>query len=217
MQKLWQKDAKQGKRKKRKNLTFKQRNSLQLNCPLSLTTYINKSFMKLNEYIDNDSYIFLKKYLNNSSPVGHEMEGQKIWLEYVKKYVKFFDSDSYGNTYGIINKDSKFKVVIEAHADEISWKVNYINENGLIYCLANGDIDHQIAPSMRVNIYGEKGILSFDITGKIMDDVLKTFVSGDLVNGICFDLYSGRSIRRLPGRIAFCDIITSPLSTILNM
>ena len=61
----------------------------QLNCPLSLTTYINKSFMKLNEYIDNDSYIFLEKYLNNSSPVGHEMEGQKIWLEYVKKYVKF--------------------------------------------------------------------------------------------------------------------------------
>ena len=95
--------------------------------------------MKLNEYIDNDSYIFLKKYLNNSSPVGHEMEGQKIWLEYVKKYVKFFDSDSYGNTYGIINKDSKFKVVIEAHADEISWFVNYSkgfkNANSRVFTL----------------------------------------------------------------------------------
>jgi putative aminopeptidase FrvX len=115
--------------------------------------------MKLNEYIDNDSYSFLKKYLNNSSPVGDEMEGQKIWLTYIKKYVNFCHSDSYGNSYGIINKDSRFKVVIEAHADEISWKVNYINENGLIYCKANGDIDHQIAPSMRVNIYGKKGIV----------------------------------------------------------
>lgn len=115
--------------------------------------------MKLNEYIDSDSYNFLKKYINNSSPVGHEMEGQNIWSNYIKKYVDYCDTDTYGNTYGIINKDSKFKVVIEAHADEISWKVNYINENGLIYCKANGDIDHQIAPSMRVNIYGHKGIV----------------------------------------------------------
>lgn len=115
--------------------------------------------MKLNEYIDSESYNFLKKYINNSSPVGHEMEGQNIWSNYIKKYVDYCDTDTYGNTYGIINKDSKFKVVIEAHADEISWKVNYINENGLIYCKANGDIDHQIAPSMRVNIYGHKGIV----------------------------------------------------------
>jgi putative aminopeptidase FrvX len=27
----------------------------------------------------------------------------------------------------------KFKVVIEAHADEISWFVNYISTEGLIY------------------------------------------------------------------------------------
>ena len=48
------------------------------------------------------------------------------------------NSDSYGNTYGIINKDSKFKVVIEAHADEISWFVNYIDENGYLFLRRNG-------------------------------------------------------------------------------
>jgi putative aminopeptidase FrvX len=47
--------------------------------------------------------------------------------------------------------------VIEAHADEISWFVNYINDQGLIYLKRNGGVDHQIAPSMRVWIHGKKG------------------------------------------------------------
>jgi putative aminopeptidase FrvX len=50
-----------------------------------------------------------------------------------------------------------FKVVIEAHADEISWFVNYINDQGVIYLKRNGGVDHQIAPAMRVLIHGKKG------------------------------------------------------------
>lgn len=34
---------------------------------------------------------------------------------------------------GVINPTAPFKVVIEAHADEISWFVNYINDQGLIH------------------------------------------------------------------------------------
>ncbi|OYY04435.1 MAG: peptidase M42, partial [Sphingobacteriia bacterium 35-40-5] len=50
-------------------------------------------------------------------------------------------------------------VVIEAHADEISWFVNYITKDGLIYVIKNGGSDHQIAPSKRVNIHTDKGIV----------------------------------------------------------
>ena len=60
---------------------------------------------------------------------------------------------------GIINPKAPYKVVIEAHADEISWFVNYITDEGYIYVRRNGGSDHQIAPSMRVNIYTEKGIV----------------------------------------------------------
>ena len=49
--------------------------------------------------------------------------------------------------------------MIEAHADEISWFVNYITPEGLLYLKRNGGVDHQIAPSMRVNIHGKKGIV----------------------------------------------------------
>jgi putative aminopeptidase FrvX len=48
-------------------------------------------------------------------------------------------------------------VVIEAHADEISWFVNYISNEGLIYLKRNGGVDHQIAPAKRVVIHGKKG------------------------------------------------------------
>ncbi|MBM3440091.1 MAG: M42 family metallopeptidase, partial [Bacteroidetes bacterium] len=45
------------------------------------------------------------------------------------------------------------------HADEISWFVNYINPDGLIYLKRNGGVDHQIAPAKRVLIHGKKGIV----------------------------------------------------------
>lgn len=100
---------------------------------------------------------FLKRYINNPSPVGAESGGQKIWLEYIKKYVDTTFTDPYGTAVGVINPDKKFKVVIEAHADEISWFVNYINNDGFIYLKRNGGVDHQIAPSQRVIIHGRKG------------------------------------------------------------
>ena len=50
-------------------------------------------------------------------------------------------------------------MVIEAHADEISWFVHYINKEGFIYLQRNGGSDHMIAPSKRVNIYTKKGII----------------------------------------------------------
>ena len=68
-------------------------------------------------------------------------------------------TDPYGTAVGVINPTAPFKVVIEAHADEISWFVNYISPEGLIYLKRNGGVDHQIAPSMRVLIHGKKGIV----------------------------------------------------------
>jgi putative aminopeptidase FrvX len=57
----------------------------------------------------------------------------------------------------VINPDAPFKVVIEAHADEISWFVNYITNEGLMYLKRNGGVDHQVAPGQRVIIHGKKG------------------------------------------------------------
>ncbi len=107
--------------------------------------------------ISEASFQFLKNYLNNPSPVGFESGGQKIWLNYITQFVDTTFHDPYGTAVGVINPTESFKVVIEAHADEISWFVNYINSEGLIYLKRNGGVDHQIAPSQRVFIHGKKG------------------------------------------------------------
>jgi putative aminopeptidase FrvX len=106
-----------------------------------------------------DKNEFLIKYLNNPSPTGFESSGQKIWLEYLKPFIDDYIVDTYGTVAGIINPSAKYKVVIEAHADEISWFVNYITEEGYIYVRRNGGSDALIAPSMRVNIHTKKGIV----------------------------------------------------------
>jgi putative aminopeptidase FrvX len=115
--------------------------------------------MSKKSILTDSSIQFLEKYLNNPSPTGYEAGGQKIWMDYLKPYVDTFITDTYGSAVGIINPEAEFKVVIEGHSDEISWYVNYITDNGLIYVIRNGGSDHQIAPSKRVNIHTKNGIV----------------------------------------------------------
>lgn len=107
--------------------------------------------------MDKKSKAFLFKYLNNCSPTGFETSGQQIWLDYMKAFSDDYISDAYGSVAAIINPGKKYKVVIEAHADEISWFVKYITDDGYLYVTRNGGSDHLIAPSMRVNILTSKG------------------------------------------------------------
>ncbi|MDX2001143.1 MAG: M20/M25/M40 family metallo-hydrolase [Chitinophagales bacterium] len=102
---------------------------------------------------------FLRRYINNASPTGFETPGQKLWLDYIKPYIDTYFVDNYGTVVGIINPDAEYKVVIEAHADEISWFVSYITDDGFIYVKRNGGSDHQIAPSKRVNIHTKNGFV----------------------------------------------------------
>lgn len=105
------------------------------------------------------STAFLYNYLNNASPTGFESPGQEIWLDYIKPYIDEYFTDNYGTAVGVINPKAAYKVVIEAHADEISWFVHYITKDGFVYLRRNGGSDHQIAPSKRVNIHTDKGIV----------------------------------------------------------
>jgi putative aminopeptidase FrvX len=107
----------------------------------------------------SESFDFLQKYLNNPSPTGFEKEGQKIWLDYIRPYIDEYFVDTYGTVVGVINPEAKYKVVIEAHADEISYFVNFITESGFLYLRRNGGSDPLVAPSKRVNIHTDKGIV----------------------------------------------------------
>ena len=108
----------------------------------------------MKDFIDKE---FLVRYLNSNSPTGYEVEGQKIWVDYIEKYVDDLFLDYYGSAVGIINPEAEYKVVIEAHADEISWAVNYITKEGYIYVARNGGSDFAITSSMRALVHLDDG------------------------------------------------------------
>jgi putative aminopeptidase FrvX len=113
----------------------------------------------MKKIITKDSQNFLQSYLNNASPTGFESQGQKMWLKYITPYIDEYFTDNYGTVVGVVNPKSEYKVVIEAHADEISYFVHYITKEGFIYVRRNGGSDHMIAPSKRVNIHTDKGLV----------------------------------------------------------
>ncbi len=109
------------------------------------------------EIFNKSSEEFLYQYINNTSPTGFEYPGQEIWLHYLEPFIDEHHLDNYGTAYGIINPGQDYRIVIEAHADEISWFVNHISKDGFIRVIRNGGSDHAIAASKRVQIHTSKG------------------------------------------------------------
>ena len=118
-----------------------------------------KKASKKDSILNPASLTFLENYINNASPTGFESPGQQMWLDYIRPYIDSHIIDTYGSVVGVINPEAKYKVVVEAHADEIAWFVHYITSDGFIYLRRNGGSDHMIAPSKRVNIHTPKGIV----------------------------------------------------------
>jgi putative aminopeptidase FrvX len=58
-----------------------------------------------------------------------------------------------------VNPGQKFKVLIEAHADEIAWYVHTISKDGFLHVEKNGGTDPGIAPSQRVRIHTARGFV----------------------------------------------------------
>jgi len=101
---------------------------------------------------------FLENYVNSYSAVSYECnQGQKIWSDYVKLYADKMKDDNYGNVFAILNPEAEFKVVIDSHADEISWFISGYDKQGNIFVKKNGGSDIQIAPSKNVLIYTQTG------------------------------------------------------------
>ncbi len=145
-------------------------------------------YMASKKILTKKSLDFFEKYLNNAAPTGYEWEGQKIWMNYLKPYVDTFITDTYGSAVGVINPDADFKVVIEGHSDEISWYVNYISDNGLLYVIRNGGSDHQIATSKWVNIHTKNGIVKGIFGWPAIHTRNKAKEEPPKPNNICIDI-----------------------------
>ena len=107
----------------------------------------------------NESLKFLETLINTPSPSGFETRGQRVWLDYVKKFAEATETDAYGNAVGWFNKGGSPRIMLAAHADEIAMTVNFINEQGFIYVRKVGGIDPAITKAQRVNIHTRAGTI----------------------------------------------------------
>lgn len=105
----------------------------------------------------DESLNFLKTLVNTPSPVGHEVRGQRVWLDYVSKFADTTFSDAYGNCVAVLNKGGSPRIMLAGHADEIAMAVNFINDDGFIYVRKMGGIDPAITKAQRVTIHTRNG------------------------------------------------------------
>jgi endoglucanase len=104
-----------------------------------------------------ESLRFLETLVNTPSPSGHEARGQRVWLDYAKEWADETFTDAYGNAVAVLNKGGSPRLMLAAHADEISMVVNYIDEQGFIYVRKLGGVDPAITKAQRVAIQARGG------------------------------------------------------------
>lgn len=115
---------------------------------------------------------FLRTLVNTPSPTGHEVRGQRVWLDYAKQFADETFSDAYGNCVAVLNKGGSPRIMLAGHADEIAMAVNYINDEGFIYVRKMGGIDAAITKAQRVVIHTRNGAVK-GVVGNVAPHLTK--------------------------------------------
>ena len=115
---------------------------------------------------------FLERLINTPSPSGHEARGQRVWLDYVAPFADETFSDAYGNTVAVLNKGGSPRLMLAAHADEISMVVNFISEEGYVYVRKMGGVDPAITKAQRVVIQSRGGPVK-GVVGNVAPHLMK--------------------------------------------
>jgi endoglucanase len=118
------------------------------------------------------SLSFLRTLVNTPSPVGHEVRGQRVWLEYVKQFAEETFSDAYGNCVALLNKGGSPRLMLAGHADEIAMAVNYINDDGFIYVRKMGGVDAASTKAQRVVIHARGGPVK-GVVGRVAPHLMR--------------------------------------------
>ena len=95
---------------------------------------------------------WLNEILNTPSPSGSEYILQRKIKQYMSEYVDEQITDDQGDLINIINPNSEIKVLLAAHADEISLIVDGYNSNGTLKVSANGGISASVYLGSHVDV-----------------------------------------------------------------
>src|SRR5712691_5718761 len=120
----------------------------------------------------DESLKFLRNLINTPSPSGHEVRGQRVWLDYAGPFADETFTDAYGNAVAVLNKGGSPRLMLAAHADEIAMVVNFINKEGFIYVRKLGGVDPGITKAQRVTIHTRAGPVQ-GVVGNVAPHLMK--------------------------------------------
>jgi putative aminopeptidase FrvX len=106
---------------------------------------------------------FLATLLGTPTPSGDEARGQRVWLNYLQPLADKVETDTYGNAIAVLNPEGSPKIMVEGHADEIAFQIQYIDDDGFIWFSGVGGHDPGLATGQRVHIHNRNG----DVLGVI--------------------------------------------------
>jgi endoglucanase len=109
--------------------------------------------------MNKQSRLFLEKLMNTPTPSGYEDKGRKIWRDEIKSYADQVHGDVHGNSFAVVNKGKKKRIMLAGHIDELGFQVKYINKEGFIYFNTLGGFDIGIIPGRKVRIHTSQGDL----------------------------------------------------------
>lgn len=100
---------------------------------------------------------FLESIIKTPSPVGFEDGVIKLVVDYTKHRADDYLYDNFGSVTTIYNKDESFKVMLAAHADEISLIVTGYNSDGSLTVARNGGIRPSLYVGTKVRVICRDG------------------------------------------------------------
>lgn len=100
---------------------------------------------------------FLKEMLKTSSVSGHEIALQKKVMEHMKPFCDDMLHDATGDVISVLNPESKAKVLLCGHIDEIGFLVTRIMDNGMLKVTKAGGIHPVLYLGTHVQITCKNG------------------------------------------------------------
>jgi len=106
-----------------------------------------------------ESKDFLKQLVETASPSGYEHQVQKLVRDRIAPWCDSVRTDVMGNVFGLRNPESKPRIMLAGHCDQIGFIVNYITDDGFLHIEPIGGVDPVVATSQRVSIMTRHGFV----------------------------------------------------------
>lgn len=109
--------------------------------------------------MDEKQRRFLDSLLTTPSPSGFEVEGQRVWVEYVSEFADEVRTDEYGNAVAVVEGDGP-EIAFAGHADQIGLIVAGIDEDGFLRIDRIGGTDRTVTKGQHVEVHTDDGVVN---------------------------------------------------------